>query len=528
MFKIGQNYSAMVDRATVITGTIRACCSFLLIGLVLAGCATLPTEYPRHPSTAITDYPATGLDQLFAEAAGQHPGESGFAIIRHGRQAFTARVALTDLAEKSLDLQYYIWEADATGRILAERLVRAADRGVRVRVLLDDINMEGDAPIAALLDTHPNIEIRIFNPFANRGFRLFDFALDLDRVNHRMHNKILVADNAVAIVGGRNIGNHYFEVATDANFRDLDIAAAGPVVPDVSTVFDHFWNSDWAVPVSALVKRSYTESDLQAAMRSFRERVAADRYPYPLDQDVTALRADLTSIRDNFIWAPGEIVWDDPDDIKTGAAHGRMDRAFYRKMDTLQKELLIESAYFVARDRGVAKAKELRDRGVRVRALTNSLATNDVLAAHAGYAKYREALLASGVELYELRPDAGVVKKKLISAKSKAALHTKAMVFDRESVFIGSFNLDPRSANLNTEAGLYVESPELAAQVLEYMNQGVRPENSYQVLLDESGDLYWVTEVDGAAARYDEEPEATFGQRFMSGFIMMLPVDHQL
>jgi putative cardiolipin synthase len=502
--------------------------AFMLIGFLLAGCATLPTEYPRHPSTAITDYPATSLDQLFEKDAAQHPGESGFAIIRHGRQAFTARVALTDLAEKSLDLQYYIWEADATGGILAERLVRAADRGVRVRVLLDDINMEGDAPVAALLDTHPNIEIRIFNPFANRWGRLFDFALDLDRVNHRMHNKIMVADNAVAIVGGRNIGNHYFEVATDANFRDLDIAAAGPVVRDVSNVFDHFWNSDWSVPVSALVELPYSESDLQAAMRSFRERAAADRYPYPLDKDVAALRADLTSIRDTLIWAPGQIVWDDPNDIKTGAEHGRVDSALYRKLDTLQNELIIEVAYFVAGDRGVAKARELHDRGVRMRVLTNSLATNDVLAAHAGHAKYREEMLANGVELYEMRPDAGVIKKKVISGRSRAALHAKAIVFDRESVFIGSFNLDPRSANINTEAGLYVESPELAEQVVEYMDQGVQPENSYQVLLDESGDLYWVSEVDGAEVRYDEEPETTFGQRFLSGFIMMLPVEHQL
>jgi putative cardiolipin synthase len=528
MFKIGQNGSAMVDCAAVITGMIRACCSFLLIGLVLAGCATLPTEYPRHPSTAITDYPATGLDQLFEEVAAQHPGESGFAIIRHGRQAFTARVALTELAEKSLDLQYYIWEADATGRILAERLVRAADRGVRVRVLLDDINMEGDAPIAALLDTHPNIEIRIFNPFANRGFRLFDFALDLDRVNHRMHNKILVADNAVTIVGGRNIGNHYFEVATEANFRDLDIAAGGPVVRDVSNVFDHFWNSDWAVPVSALVERSYTESELQAAMRSFRERVAADRYPYPLDQDVAALRADLTSIRDHFIWAPGQIVWDDPNDITTGAEHGRISMALYRKLDTLQKELLIESAYFVARERGIEKAKQLNDRGIRMRLLTNSLATNDVLAAHAGHAKYREALLANGVELYELRPDAGAIKKKVLSGQSKAALHTKAIVFDRESVFIGSFNLDPRSANLNTEAGLYVESPELAAQVIDYMNEGVRPENSYRVMLDEDGHLVWVTQVNGMEVRFYQDPETGFWDRFMSGFIGLLPVESQL
>jgi len=528
MLSISQSIDALASRCGLISGVFKACVSLLFIGVVLAGCATLPTEYPRHPSTAITDYPATSLDQLFEKDAAQHPGESGFAIIRHGRQAFTARVALTDLAEKSLDLQYYIWERDETGRILAERLVRAADRGVRVRVLLDDINTESDVPIAAALDAHPNIEVRIFNPFANRGARLFDFAIDFDRVNHRMHNKFLVADNAVAIVGGRNIGNHYFGVATDANFRDLDIAAAGPVVRDVSNVFDHFWNSDWAVPVSALVERPYTDSDLQATMRSFRERIAAEPYPYPLDQDVAALRADLTSIRDQFIWAPGKIVWNDPDDIKAGVEQGRMYRAFIRKLDTLQKELLIESAYFVVRDRGVAKARELHDRGIRMRVLTNSLASNDVLAAHAGYAKRREALLASGVELYELRPDAGVIKKKVLSGQSKAALHTKAIVFDREAVFIGSYNLDPRSADLNTEAGLYVESPELAEQVIAYMDEGVRPENSYRVQLDANGDLVWVTEVNGMEVRFYQDPESGFWDRFMSGFIGLLPVEHQL
>jgi putative cardiolipin synthase len=510
------------------TGFLGTCLLFPLIGFLLAGCATVPNEYPRNPSSAVADYSATDLGRLFGEAAARHPGESGFAIIRQGRQAFTARVALTELAEKSLDLQYYIWERDETGRILAERLVRAANRGVRVRVLLDDINLSGrDAQLAAL-DAHPNIEIRIFNPFANRGARLFDFAIDLDRVNHRMHNKIMVADNAVAIVGGRNIGNHYFEVATDANFRDLDIAAAGPVVRDVSNVFDHFWNGYWAVPISAVEDLSYTDSDLQAAVSALRERIVEDRYPYPLDQDVAALRAGLSSIRDCLIWARGQIVWDDPDDIKAGAEHGRLDRALYSKLDTLQKEVLIEAAYFVPRDRGVRKAKQLTDRKVRVRVLTNSLASNDVLAAHAGYAKYREALLANGVELFEMRPDAGSIKKKVISGESKAALHTKAIVFDRESVFIGSFNLDPRSSNINTEAGLYVESPKLARQLIAYMDEGVRPENSYRVLLDEDGDLVWVTEIDGDEVRYTEEPETTFGQRFMSGFIMMLPVEHQL
>ena len=495
---------------------------------ILTGCATLPEDYPRHDSTAFEDHLETRVGQLFGEAAGQHPGESGFAIIRHGRQAFNARIALTQLAEKSLDVQYYIWEADATGRILADRLVRAADRGVRVRILVDDINLAGHDATVAALDAHPNIEIRIFNPFAHRDNRMYDFLIDLGRINHRMHNKLMVMDNAVAIVGGRNIGNHYFGVATDANFRDLDIAAAGPVVRDTSKVFDHFWNGDWAVPIAALVKRPYNENDLTVTMETIRERMTGDNYPYPLDQDVNELIDELEAIRDRFVWAPGQIVWDDPANISEGIAEGRMVQALFRKVHTLEHELLIESAYFVTRDKAVEVVRGLTERGVRVRVLTNSLASNDVVAAHAGHAKRRKALIANGLELYELRPDAGAVKQRVFTGESKAALHTKAIVFDRESVFIGSFNLDPRSGSINTEAGLYVESPELAEQVIAYMDEGVLPENSYRVKLDENDELVWITENVEQEVRFHRDPETSFGQRFMSGFIMLLPVEDQL
>jgi len=506
----------------------RAAFVILLASLLFTGCASVPKDYPKSPSTAFTDYLDTSVGQLFEEAAAQHPGESGFAIIRYGRPAFTSRVALSDLAEKTLDVQYYIWEADATGRLLADRLIRAADRGVRVRLLLDDLTTAGRDHLIAAMDVHPNIEIHIFNPFANRETRALDFIVDLDRVNHRMHNKLMVMDNAVAIVGGRNIGNHYFDVATDANFRDLDIAAAGPVVREISNVFDHFWNGEWSVPIRALVDRTYTQEDLAEVRNLLQERISRDDYPYPLDQDADALKAELISIRDSFIWAPGQIVWDDPAEVKEGIKEGNLVTAFRKKLETIQDELLMEAAYFVVLDRGVESVRRLTERGVRVRALTNSLASNDVLAAHAGYAENREALVASGLELYEMRPDAGMARKKLIYGESKAALHTKALVFDRESVFIGSFNLDPRSASINTEAGLYVESPELARQVIEYMEVGVQPENSYRVLLDEEGDLVWLTEDDGMEVHYHEDPGSTFWQRFMSGFIILLPVEHQL
>jgi putative cardiolipin synthase len=504
------------------------CLLGLVLGFSLTSCATLPEDYPRTSSTAFQDYLETSAGQLFEAAAVQHPDQSGFAIIRRGRKAFTARIALTEMAEKSLDVQYYIWEEDATGRILAERLIRAADRGVRVRILVDDINLAGRDANVASMDAHPNIEIRLFNPFAHRDRRGFDFLLDLNRVNHRMHNKLMVMDNALVIVGGRNIGDHYFGVATDANFRDLDIVAAGPVVRDTSRVFDHFWSGDWAVPIAALAQRPYTEADLKRFQKTVRERISEEDYPFPLDQDVGDLRAELVSIRDQLIWAPGRIVWDDPAVITEGITEGAMIQNLFTKVDSLQSELLMESAYFVTQEKAFEAVEKLTKRGVRVRLLTNSLASNDVVAAHAGHAKRRKQLIESGMELYELRPDAGVIKQSAVSDETKAALHTKAVVFDRESVFIGSFNLDPRSASINTEAGLYVESPELAEQVAAFMDEGVQPQNSYRVQLDADGNLEWITETNHREVRYHNEPETSFGQRFMSGFIQLLPVEHQL
>jgi putative cardiolipin synthase len=508
---------------------VRACMLLMLAVVLFTGCASVPKDYPRTPSTAFPDYASTAIGVYFEKAAASHPGQSGFAIIPDGRRAFTSRIAMTELAEKTLDLQYFIWDADATGRILAERLVQAADRGVRVRILVDDLNLEGRDAVVAALDAHPNIEIRIFNPFAHRSGQALDFIADFDRVNHRMHNKLFVMDNAVAIVGGRNIGNHYFEVHQQVNFRDMDVVAGGPVVREASSVFDHFWNSDWAIPIKALVDRPATEADLRSAVKAGRERIAKEPYPYPLDQDVAGLKSELTTIFDALVWAPGHMIFDDPNEIKKYGRTTTMTEGFYRRIGRLKNELLIEVPYFVARERGLAAVKRLHDRGVRIRVLTNSLASNDVLVAHAGHAEHRDELIAAGVELYELRSEPAVKKRTLyLSGSARSSLHCKAFVFDRKDVFIGSLNLDPRSGDINTEAGLYIESPELAAQVIAYMDKGVLPENSYRVLLDADGDLYWITETNGKTERYDHDPNSTAWQRAKVRFIRMLPVMNQL
>jgi cardiolipin synthase C len=506
--------------------------ALIIIASLATGCSKPPNPFIGERSMAFKGYEETVIGRKINGMEMAHPGESGFTIISKSVPAYTSRIMLTELAEKSLDLQYYIWEADATGRIFADRLIRAADRGVKVRLLVDDMNLSGSDATIASLDAHPQIEIRIFNPFSHRNSRYLDFFTDLKRINHRMHNKIMIMDNTLAIVGGRNIGNHYFGVDTHANFRDLDIAAVGPVVREVSTAFDRFWNSNWSVPVKTLVDRPYTQADLENAMSVMRQKIAVNDYPYPLDEDVAELKSELETILGGLIWAPGAIIYDQPENVDGQLGDDTIDQKFYEKLATLREEILVESAYFVTRERGVEMAKKLHDRGVKIRVLTNSLVSNDVLAAHAGYAKWRVELVKNGVELYELRPDAGTIRKTgrqaIVSTESMAALHTKAIVFDRESVFIGSFNLDPRSANINTEAGLYVESPELAQQVIAFMDEGVTPENSYRVTLDEKGNLVWITESDGKEIRYGKDPGSTFWQRFMTGFIQLLPVQGQL
>jgi putative cardiolipin synthase len=498
---------------------------------VLTGCAIRPRpDYPPTVSTAFEDPASTRLGQFFGPAADEHPGLSGFSLLSHGREAFIIRLALADLAERSLDMQYYSWDGDTTGRIIVDSVMKAADRGVRVRLLVDDPFYKASDSVKAALDAHPNVEIRLFNPLTNRSWSALDFIVDFGRVNRRMHNKLMVADNAAAIVGGRNIGDIYYGVNTIANYRDLDVLAVGPVVRDLSGVFDRFWNSPSTVPIAAIVDRAYGAADLDAILIRLREEIVAADYPYPIDQDLDELAAQGAELRDNLVWAYGRIIADDPETIARGKESDHVVEFIRGRVAQLKEELLVESPYFVLPAGAQATVKALHERNVRVRVLTNSLASNDMLPAHSGYAKTRRRLLENGMELYELRPDTDAFRPgwSLLSGRSPAALHTKAMAFDREAVFIGSFNLDPRSAVINTEAGLYIESPELAERLTAYMATGVVPANSYRVLLDPNGKIVWETVRDGQKVRYRDEPETGFRRRFVADLLKLLPIDAQL
>jgi cardiolipin synthase C len=495
----------------------------LLALAVASGCAAHYAKYPRSPSTAFQEYQATTLGRLFDPAAAKHPGESGVLYMRYGRKALEARLALADLAERSLDLQYFIWDADVSGHLLADRIIRAADRGVRVRVLLDDLSIVDRDTAIARLSAHPNFEIRAFNPFRARGNRLTDFLTDPSRVNRRSHNKVMIADNAIAIVGGRNISDHYFGVHGESNFRDLDTVAVGPVVRDASAVFDDFWNSAFTVPYAAFVKTPPTRAEADAAIAQMRAKMASERLPYPVDEEVDALTADMQAVRDALTWAPVRVLYDPPE--KAQETSDRIFSALDALVSNAHKEVLIENAYFVPRDHGVELTAALQARGARVRVLTNSLASNDVLAVHSGYQKYRDDLLENGVEIYELRPDATMEQLRWsgVSWKSRAGLHAKAMVVDRRYVVVGSYNLDPRSADINTELALFVDSPGFAKMVAEFFDDGVKPENSYRVTL-ERGRLRWTTSDGGTVRVYTKEPETSWWMRVKADALGLLPI----
>lgn len=498
---------------------------------VLGGCAaTVDWDYPRPPSKALDRPQATSLGALFQEAADRHPDQSGFALVQESSRALMTRLSMADLAERTLDAQYYIWDFDTTGRIVADRLIRAADRGVRVRLLLDDHyqSEETDRSVAAL-DAHPNIEIRFFNPVANRRWRMMSFLSDFGRLNHRMHNKLFIADNALGLVGGRNIADPYFGVRTDRNFRDLDVAMAGPIVRDLSASFDLFWNSRWAIPVGAVVAERATQRGYLAVKKRLAEEISAAGHPYPIDEQLAGLRARLVRIRDGFTWAPGHAYAEDPSRVDSDEGGPIIFEAIRRRVRETTHELLIESPYLILGGPSVRGLRALTARHVTVRILTNSAATNDVMAAHAGYANSRAALIEAGAELYELRPDSSMKREWSIAAgKSRASLHAKSVIFDRRSVFIGSFNLDPRSTLINTEIGVMIDSPEIARQVADFMDDGVAPGSAFRVTLDRNGDLVWSARTDGALVAFDTDPETSLGQRLVIDVLRLLPIEHQL
>ncbi|MGH6611951.1 MAG: phospholipase D family protein, partial [Burkholderiaceae bacterium] len=430
-------------------------------------------------------------------------GQSGLFLLGQGVEAFSARATLARQATRTLDVQYYAIFTDESGTLLLGEMVDAARRGVRVRLLVDDLHASGQQFDLALLASVPNIEVRVFNPFAGRSFgpaRLLEFIADGERLNRRMHNKAWIADNVGAIVGGRNLGNKYFSGPSETVFADLDILTFGPVAREVSRSFDRYWNSEYAFPVVPLDHNGGKEK-VAAGLAQFDARIReikATSYGESLRKSDPV--GDLLAGRRPLVWAVAHAVVDPVskfDTEKTPEVESYVMTEVAEQLRRTNSKLLMVSPYFVPGQTGTDLLKSLIDRGVTVRVLTNSLAATDVPLVHAGYAKYRPQLIKHGVQLFELKPSAssdigGRTSTRSSPPGSEASLHAKAFVIDQRVVMIGSMNFDPRSAWYNSEMGILVDSPVLAAQVIQAFDRLTSSDRVWRMMIDDDG-LAWTS-----------------------------------
>jgi putative cardiolipin synthase len=505
--------------------------------VVINGCATLPDNTNRTVSQTYTDTADTYLGRDIAADLKANPGKSGFVPLGSGLDAFVARAVLAHLAEKSIDAQYYLFHDDLTGNLFLDQLLKAADRGVRVRLLVDDMAMEGGDLEAVTLDRHPNMEVRLFNPFSRKASRLSQYVTRLGSVTRRMHNKSFTVDNQYTILGGRNIGDEYFEAEPDLAFADLDVMAIGPVVSRVSGSFDQYWNSALAYPATTIAERWPTAAEREQQLQTFHEFIAdqADS-PYLQALRNSDLADRLREDRFDIYWGAAEVVYDQPEKLlhskdKTEYHLTPKLRPYFR---AIENELLLFSPYFVPGKEGTAFLTELAERGIRVRILTNSLSSTDVGLVHSGYMKYREQLLRGGVELYELNKKLTREQrkqKKGPEGASKASLHTKSFVLDREKLFIGSLNQDPRSMVENTEIGVVIASVDMAREMSAWFDENIeRVAFRLELKKSKSGSekLLWHGFENGTPRTFTVEPYTSLWRRFSVGFMRLLPIESQL
>jgi cardiolipin synthase C len=506
----------------------------LLVPLLLAGlsaCAQLPQRPALPIESAVRPSEQAPLDQQIAPAEASHPDESAFRLLSEGTEAFVTRARSARLATRSLDVQTYIWHGDLTGMFLAHQLLEAADRGVRVRLLVDDMDARAKNAGFAALAAHPNIVVRMFNPFASRWGTLRRFGesvTSFGRINHRMHNKTWIADNRIALAGGRNLGDAYFGASDEVNFVDLDFVMIGPIVRDISASFDKYWNSVAAYPMELLDPDSVNAKALEALRRKLAEAAAqaeTSRYADELRADDAVQR--LVAGDRRMEWSANyQFVSDDPlkatlkeHDPQRSNVAGMLVPAV-RKMEA---DLTIISPYFVPGENVTTSFVKAVAAGKRVRILTNSLAANDVAAVHGGYSRYRKALVEGGVQLWELKPLGGGNVKSSVTGSHGASLHTKAISIDGRTIFVGSYNLDPRSTWLNCEQGVLVENTVLAQQLDTIFAHQSAGQRAWRVAL-KGGKLSWS---DGGET-FDSDPKASSWRRFQAWITRVLHLDAQL
>jgi putative cardiolipin synthase len=507
--------------------------------VLVASCSSVRDDVPRPVSHAIDRPEETFLGRALASQLAATPGWSGFHLLVSGQEAFLARAALAEAAERTLDLQYYIVGEDATATLLLYRALRAAQRGVRVRLLLDDLYAVGRDFDLATLAAHPNVQVRVFNPFLLRGplgvSRLLEFLGDSTRLNRRMHNKLWIADNAAAVIGGRNLGDAYFNMGEESDFADLDLLASGPVVAEVSRSFDDYWNSEWAVPIAAFLGEPPANVQLELVLSQMAAR--AERFretEYARTLRATDLGRLVRGGQFPVVAARAGALYDEPEKVLVGSAEtrGKIVSVLRPLIEGAQREVILISPWIIPSEPGMGVLCTLVRRGVRVRVLINSLAAQDPLVVHAGYARYRPRLLACGVELHEHRPSVAFPAGARPGLSAGASLHAKVVVVDRKSMLVGSMNLDPRSRVLDTEVAVSIESTVLGGQLGRLFDEAASLDQAFRVELTEPGNenapLSWTGREEGKLVRYDSEPLASWWRRFLSGVLGALAPEELL
>ncbi|HDU8585860.1 TPA: phospholipase D family protein [Vibrio alginolyticus] len=490
---------------------------------ILSACSSVSLNDASEKSTSFQlGYQKDSVLAQYFEAYGRDPKSiTGFAPLNQGHDALLARTSLIESAQKSLDLQYYIYRGDETSQLITWRLYEAAKRGVRVRLLLDDMQKRNDDVMAAL-NAHPNIEIRLFNPHQYRDSRWFALASDFERLNRRMHNKSLIADSVSAIVGGRNIGNEYFSFESQVEFGDFDLLLYGEAVQQTADQFDLYWNSAYSIPMEWITPNSQqiTDQAIQKQVNKLRleEKFSTGRYDFTqLD-----MYQDLKQGKLKLYWGEAKVWFDLPDKVAT--RESQLIDNLTELVKSVEDSFVLISPYFVPTEVGTQALSNAAKRGVDITIVTNSLASNDVFAVHGWYAKYRKDLLEAGIKLWEVKASAKLKSKWSLTGSSRASLHAKAMTIDNKTLFVGSMNWDPRSAALNTEMAVVIEQPEYVQMFLEQLPNQLSS-NAYALTLRD-GDIVWIDVKTGE--EYDSEPEAGVWRKMGAWFSGILPIEDQL
>ena len=540
----------MKDFAVTIRLTSALALAFALaLALMLTGCAGLKSGDPaaipqagRTESHAIANPETTPLGKQVRRLVSHQPtGQSGFLLLDKGEEALLWRGMLADQASRTIDTQYFIWYQDNVGKIAAERLLRAAERGVRVRVIVDEISLDADPRFLAFLNDHPQVEIRLYNPVGALGLgtlgklaRIIGSVGDFPRLNRRMHNKTFIVDGSLAILGGRNVADEYYDLDEEFNFRDLDVLALGPVVTKVSSSFDEYWNDPWVVPLEAVVDIAITPEEREAYYRGLHQYAShPENFPPRFDAGLAATTARFKSLRASDLnWGQARLISDRPGknpELDRYDAFGESGRQLTELALGAQRELLAATPYLIMLPGTYSLLEDLRERDVRVAILTNSMAANDAIWVHSRYAFQRRRLLGMGIELFEYRGDAEdqpllIDRYARMPDQVPLVLHAKTLVIDRQVVYIGSFNMDPRSTHLNTEIGLIIESPPLAQAVAALIERDMAPHNSWRLELTAEGRIEWVTQREGRPVRTEAEPDIGVGEALKFLILTLLPI----